>query len=119
MNITITKYFEINPFYNEKVSNIPGNKIALIIIGAIFIVIGLLFFLYYIKISIKKLREFKERQLQTYYNDNPKKTHSLYERTGLYIPSRERVKFNFPLFFGILVIFIGVAFIAGNTLSTL
>ncbi|MCU9936516.1 hypothetical protein NWP96_05405 [Mycoplasmopsis cynos] len=119
MNITITKYFEINPFYNEKVSNIPGNKIALIIIGAIFIVIGLLFFLYYIKISIKKLREFKERQLQTYYNDNPKKLIRFMKEQDFIYHHEERVKFNFSIIFWNFVIFIGVAFIVGNTLSTL
>lgn len=86
--------------------------------GSLFVALGILLFFRYP--NAKKRRDnYRKRQLIEYHKNNPKKTHLRYEQTSLYLPFWEKVKFMAPVFFGVLLICIGGAWIIGQSVQSL
>ncbi|SYV97776.1 Uncharacterised protein, partial [Mycoplasmopsis edwardii] len=87
MNKETIVLYSNSPFYTQSVAQINGPRIALIVLGIAFILMGILSFFYYFKYSKNQIKEFKERQMQEYYKDNPKRVNLSYDQTGMYIPA--------------------------------
>lgn len=85
--------------------------------GSIFIALGIAV-LFYAPRAGRKARAYKARQLEL-YNEQHHRKETNYKKTGMYLPVWERVKQMAPVFFGVLFIIIGIAWIVGNTLTTL
>ena len=86
--------------------------------GSLFVVLGILLFFRYPSVKLKR-DNYRKRQLIEYQKNNPKKTHLRYEQTNLYLPFWEKVKFMAPVFFGVLFICIGGAWIIGQSVQSL
>ncbi|WP_051521827.1 hypothetical protein [Mycoplasma leonicaptivi] len=82
---------------------------TLIIVAVLFLVLALVFLILY-KYSLNKMRIFKDKQLQAYKKDNPKKINVTYESSGLYLPAWERAKYNLPLFLSVTFLSIAIVF---------
>lgn len=67
----------------------------------------------------RKIKAFKELQLQEYIKDNPKDKNITYEKTKLYLPSWERMKYNAHLFIAVIFFVASLVFAVGSTLTTL
>ncbi|TDV23033.1 hypothetical protein BCF59_0656 [Mycoplasmopsis mustelae] len=74
-----------------------------LVVGIILVLLTLVLLLIY-KHSLKKMRDFKELQLNQYKLDNPRKKGVSYENSGLYLPAWQRAKYNLPLFLSVVSI---------------
>ncbi|MBN3534604.1 hypothetical protein [Mycoplasma procyoni] len=86
-----------------------------VILGVLFILLGIVTFLLYPKAK-RKAEEYKKGQLEEY-----KKLHKIapatnvsYESTKMYLPAWENFKLGLPIIFGIVFIVIGISFIFGS-----
>lgn len=111
-------YKSNNPFYEQGTHKLNAPYLALFIIGLSLIVIGITCFFFYPK-ARDKAYLYKEKQMEEYKKNNPKSKVTNYEATGMYLPAWERIKLFAPLFFGILLVVVGITMIVGKTISTL
>lgn len=88
-------------------------KIVLIIMGILLLILGVTVFLFY-TVTSRKMKEFKQKQLEQYRINHPKKKHLSYDQTGLYVPSWERAKYQSPLIIGLVLCIIGISFITSQ-----
>lgn len=75
--------------------------------AAIFVVLGILAFVYYF-LTKHKIQDYKNEQLKTFRENHPKDKHKTYEQAGLYLPSWQRAKYNLPMFLGLVFVIIGI-----------
>ncbi|CAM9150794.1 hypothetical protein MYMA111404_04160 [Mycoplasma marinum] len=85
------------------------------IFGALFIVLALAIFSFYSKTK-KNAKEYKKKQMIEFKKQNPKSTNE-YEKTGMFLPPWERTKLFAPIFFGLVFIIIGIAFLTGQPIK--
>lgn len=107
-----------NPFQREGVGVFNWPEWVGYTFGSLLIVIGIcIFFLFQKKAKTRK-ENYKKEQLAEYnkkYNKNEKD----YKRTGMYLPGFEIAKASAPVMMCALLVFIGIAWIVGNTLWSL
>ncbi|WP_434337057.1 hypothetical protein [Mesomycoplasma conjunctivae] len=107
-----------NPFYRDKVESLglsPAVSISLSVIFFILSIIAISFHNY----TRRKIKEFKAEQLKQYNLDNPRNKETKYEKTGLFLPSWERAKYNAHIFLALVFFAGGLVFATNTTLSTL
>lgn len=85
--------------------------------GGLFILIAIACFLFYPRAK-RKAQEYRDEQLVE-FNKQAKRQTKSYEQTGMYLPAFEKAKLFAPVFFGMVFAIVGIAWIVGNTLTTL
>lgn len=108
---------ETNPFNTEGKRFLNMEPWVGYTFGSIFILIGIACFFLYPRAK-RRAEEYKKEQLEEYNKIKKFKTND-YSKTGMFLPAWERMKLFAPLFFGVLFVIIGIAWLAGNTLTTL
>lgn len=89
------------------------------VFGALFIIIGIACF-FLAPRSRRRAEEYKQAQLEEYNKNRPAKRPTTdYSKTGLYLPLGQKIKMQLPVLFGVLLIIVGIAWEAGNSLTTL
>lgn len=114
----------MNTFLNVMAITSPTEKTSFssqggidYIVGALFILIGLLIFVLFNRKSKEKAEDYKKRQLEK-YNENHKTKISDYKKTTLYLPFWERVKQVSPVMLCVLFIIMGISFITWTASGT-
>ncbi|UUD35233.1 hypothetical protein NPA07_05525 [Mycoplasmopsis caviae] len=107
-----------NPFYYVGTHQLNAPYLVLFIFGILFILIGITSFFFYPSAK-EKAQFYKEKQMEEYKKNNPKSKVTNYEATGMYLPAWERIKLFAPIFFGILLVVVGVTMIVRKTITTL
>ncbi|WP_051789145.1 hypothetical protein [Mycoplasma buteonis] len=98
-----TNFFEVSdPISSSSEHIFKAPQSVIISIFIVSLILALVFFAIYIKISLPKMRQYKQEQLEDYKNENPRKKNVSYKNSGLYLPSWERAKYNSPLFLSVL-----------------
>lgn len=106
-----------NPFYSGiRIINLP--TWALIFLAVIFFLLSIISLAFH-PYTRKKIRKYRELQLQDWKKDNPKKSHFSYEQTGMFLPAWQRAKYNLHLICAIIFLVGGFVFAFGNSLTTL
>ncbi|WP_426461503.1 hypothetical protein [Mycoplasma hafezii] len=114
----LTNYFYVDdPISNAHSKMFHAPLWVLILICVLSLILSITFFVLYYTYSLKRLKEYKAMQLEDYKKENPKRQHITYEKTGMYLPSWERAKYNFPLFLGVVFGIMFVIFLVGSALS--
>ena len=85
------------------------------VFGALFIILGIALLLLYPKAKANA-KKYKRKQMEEYKKMNPKAP-SDYESTGMFLPPWERTKLFAPVFFCIVAIIIGIAFLTGQPIK--
>ena len=80
------------------------------LVGALFILLGIMVFILFQKKAKNKYEKYKQDQLDL-YNKNRGTKVTDYKKTTLYVPFFEKAKFTAPIMFTILFITIGLLFI--------
>ncbi|WP_322900799.1 hypothetical protein [Mycoplasmopsis felis] len=108
MNYVVSNLLTV--FMENNSSSTQGQnqpKWVYLVVGILLIVASLIM-LYFYKLSLQKMRNYKEKQLEEYKKDNPRLKGITYENSGLYLPGWERMKYNIPLFLTVLFISIAI-----------
>ncbi|VEU70870.1 hypothetical protein [Mycoplasmopsis glycophila] len=79
-----------------------------ILIFLLFLFLSIISFVIYRTYSLKKMREYKQAQLDDFIKENPRRKNVKYEDTGMFLPSWERMKYNLPLFLTIVFALISI-----------
>lgn len=106
-----------NPFERGKVANFLWPDWVGYSFGTIFIILGLVI-LTFIPRAKRNASIYRKRQLEEYNKQN-KSQITDYKKTKMFLPPWERTKYFAPTFFGVLFIFVGIAFMVGNSLTVL
>ena len=92
---------------------------ANITFGTLFILLGLsILFTYYPKAK-KNAEEYRKLQMKEWRKQNPKRTLAKYEDTKMFLPPWEKTKQMMPVIFCLTFCILGIAWIVGNTLTSL
>ncbi|MBX4209636.2 MAG: hypothetical protein K4H23_00160 [Mollicutes bacterium PWAP] len=103
------------------ISKLPGldnlTQTGLIVIGVSLIILGIFAMSCYY-FTKKRMKNYKSEQLKQYkikYNRIDIK----YDETGMFLPLGERIILLLPIFIGLVLFIIGIAWLTGSTLSTM
>ncbi|AJR11961.1 Uncharacterised protein [Mesomycoplasma dispar] len=106
-----------SPFYSGiRVIDLPQS--VLISLSVIFFVLAIISISFH-KYTRKKIKEYKELQMEDWRKENPTKKHLSYEKTGMYLPAWQRAKYNLHIILCLVFLVGGFVFAFGNTLTTL
>ncbi|QGZ97753.1 hypothetical protein GE118_02980 [Mycoplasma sp. NEAQ87857] len=67
-----------------------------------FLVLSAICLFVYYKYSLPALKQYKKRQLDDFIKENPRRQNITYEKTGMYLPSWQRAKYNSTLFLALM-----------------
>ncbi len=103
--------------YSGKIESTPffRNGTSDYIFGALFILLAIAILCFYPRAK-SKANNYKRRQLKEYKKQNPKAS-SDYESTGMFLPPWERTKLFAPIFFSVVFVIIGIAFLTGQPIK--
>ena len=109
-----------NPFNWIGTKDIIGlPKWVALAFGILFILLGIFIWLYFYPKSKRNAELYKEKQLAKWKTLNKKRTFAKYKDTKMFLPPLEKVKLMFPIFISIMFCIVGIAWIVGNTLTSL
>lgn len=91
-----------------------SKDVAIVLVVGFFLLAALMIPLHFRQ--KKKVKQFKEKQLRDFYQNNPRKTHMKYEDTKMFLPSWERTKYSAPIILFIVFIVIAISILVGSTL---
>lgn len=105
-----------NPFYKTA---FVSNGYADYLIGALFVLLCILCILFISKAK-RRMLEYKQKQLKQYNKNRPHKREVTdYNKTRLFLPFWEKVKFFAPIFFAVLFAIMAIVFFSGTPIQTL
>lgn len=87
--------------------------------GVLFIILGLSILLVYYPRTKRNAKEYRKLQLKEWKKQNPKRTLATYKDTKMFLPPWEKAKQMMPIILCLTFCILGIAWIAGNTLTSL
>lgn len=106
-----------NPFYSGERTLKIDSTVA-ILLAVAFIIFAIICIAMH-NYTRRKIREYKNKQLEEYKIKNPSRKNATYENARLYLPAWQRAKYNAHIFLAVIFIVGAIAFLSGSTLTTL